>query len=389
MSTLLADRWTKVTSIVLVIALLVVLAIALLVRGRENTGTAYFAQTVNLYPGDEVRVLGVQIGEITAIQPERDQVRVDFSYDADTPIPADVAAAIVSPSLVGVRFVQLSPAYEGGATLPGGAVIPIGRTVSPAEWDEVKQQVLDLATALGPHANQTAGALDRLLETTSANLDGQGPAIRQTLGNLSRAVTTLSDGRQDLFATIRNLQVFIAAIQDADAQVARFQSQLARVSNVLDENRENLGRALNTITTELPLIEGFIRDNRERLTTDVQKLTQITSALMTQRQSLADVLQRAPATVSNFSNMVDEHSGSVTVALAPTNLRDPAAFICDAAASAAPGGATSPDAGNACRAGLGPLLDLARTDLSGIGVNPLNRNGTDASGIPILPGGNR
>ena len=389
MSTLLAHRWARVVSVLLVVTLLVTLAVVLLVAGRENTGTAYFAQTVNLYPGDEVRVLGVEVGEITAITPEKDQVRVDYSYDADTPIPANATAAIISPSLVGVRFVQLSPGYDGGPTMPDGAVIPVDRTVSPAEWDEVKQQVLDLASALGPHADRTAGALNRLLGTTSANIGGQGPAIRETLGNLSQAVTTLSDGRQDLFATIRNLQVFIAAIRDADAQVARFQSQLAQVSNVLDENRENLGRALNTITTQLPLIEGFIRDNRTRLTTDVEKLTRITGSLATQRQALADVLQRAPGAISNFSNMIDEHSGSVTAALSATNLRDPAAFVCDAAAAVAPGGANDPAAANACRTGLGPLLDLARTNVvPPIGANPLVRNGTDA-GTPILPGGNR
>ena len=389
---MLANRWAKIAAVAVAASLLVTLMVVLVTRGRENTGTAYFPQTVSLYPGDEVRVLGVEVGKITDIQPLNDQVKVDFEYDSNVEVPAAATAAIISPSLVGVRYVQLGPAYNGGPTLADGAVIPIQRTAAPAEWDEVKKQVDDLAAALAPHANQTAGTLTRLLNTTSANLDGQGPAIRDTLSNLSKAVTTLSDGRTDLFATIRNLQVFISAIRDADDQVARFQSQLAQVSGVLADNNQNLARALNTLSTQVPIIQKFLEDNRDRLSGTVGDLNHVVANLSTQRQSLADILQRGPAAVSNFGNMIDDRTGDVTAALAANNVNDPAAFVCDAAAAVAPGGANDPTAANACRTGLGPLLDLARLQNIPIGTNPITRDGSDEgrTGSALLPrpGGN-
>ena len=376
-------RRYQLGALALVAVLLVVGALVLLNQGGTKRGTAYFDQTVNLYPDDEIRVLGVPVGTITAIAPAGDQVRVDFEYDDEVTIPANATAAIISPSLVGIRFIQLGPGYTGGPEMPDGAVIPIARTASPAEWDRIKREVQDLAAALGPQAQASSGALTRLLDTTDANLGGQGPAIRRTVTDLSRAVSTLSDGRQDLFATIRNLGVLIRAIKDADAQVARFQTQLARVSGVLAENRSNLATALDTVTTKLPVVERFIRDNRSQLVTDVEKLRDVTSNLAANRQGLADVLQRGPVAISNFANIIDENSGSVTAALAATNFRDPAAFFCDAAASAAPGGASDPAAANACRAGLGALLNVARLDVPPITVNPI------VSGDAPGQGGNR
>ena len=374
-------RWFPVAAVVVVVALVVAVVVVLMREEGTKSGTAYFPQTVDLYPGDDVRMLGVKIGKITAIQPQDDQVRVDFSYDADTPVPARATAAIISPSLVGVRYVQVGPAYKGGPTLSDGAVIPLARTAAPAEWDQIKQQVQRLAADLGPHANADRGALTRLLQTTSANIGDQGPQIRQTLDSLSHAVTTLADGRTDLFATIRNLEVFIAAIKDADGQVARFQSQLAAVSGVLNDNDQYLARALGTLNTQIPVIQKFISDNKDRLTTDVGLLTKVSSNLANNRQALADVLQRVPSAVSNFANMIDENSGSVTAALAPTNARDPAALVCDAAADVAPGGPADPTAANACRTGLGPLLDLARLDTVPVGTTPVTRNGNQ----PVVP----
>ena len=38
-----------------------------------------------------------------------------MSYDADVKIPADAKAVIIAPSIVGDRYVQLTPAYDRAA----------------------------------------------------------------------------------------------------------------------------------------------------------------------------------------------------------------------------------------------------------------------------------
>ncbi len=87
--------------------LVVVLAVALTVVGTpwwkgiaRNTYTAYFANTNGLYTGDEVRILGVAVGTVEAIDPQPNAAKVTFSVDSQYPVPADAQAAILSPSLV-------------------------------------------------------------------------------------------------------------------------------------------------------------------------------------------------------------------------------------------------------------------------------------------------
>ena len=76
--------------------------------------TAYFDRTVSLYKGSEVRVMGVNIGTVTAVVPEGDRVRVAMEYDDEYKLPADAKAAIVTPTLTADRFVQIAPAYTEG-----------------------------------------------------------------------------------------------------------------------------------------------------------------------------------------------------------------------------------------------------------------------------------
>src|SRR4029077_12112015 len=90
----------------------------------EDNFTAFFPNTNGLYTGDEVRILGVEVGTVEKIEPQPNATKVTFSVESQYPVPADVKAAILSPSLVSARAIQLVPAYSGGPKLAAGATIP-------------------------------------------------------------------------------------------------------------------------------------------------------------------------------------------------------------------------------------------------------------------------
>jgi len=84
----------------------------------ERRLTAHFTRAVGIYEGSDVRVLGVRIGRVIKVTPEGRTVRVEMRYDRDLRIPADAQALVIPPSVVSDRYIQLTPAYEGGAALP-------------------------------------------------------------------------------------------------------------------------------------------------------------------------------------------------------------------------------------------------------------------------------
>ena len=159
--------------------------------------------------GSDVRVLGVAVGTVDEVTPSGTDVEVTMSYDADVKIPADASAVIIAPSIVGDRFVQLTPAYDGGPVLADGAELGTDRTSMPLELDQVYSSLNDLNVALGPTGANRQGALSDLLEVTADNFGGQGAAFHQTIEDFGRFSQTLSNNREELFGTAAKLQSFL------------------------------------------------------------------------------------------------------------------------------------------------------------------------------------
>src|SRR6185437_14747225 len=133
--------------------------------------TAYFSSATAIYPGDEVRVAGVKVGSIKSIEPQGTQAKMVLAVDHGVPIPADAKAVIMAQNLVAARYVQLTPAYEakgpGGPRMPDGAVIGADRTAVPVEWDQVKTQLMRLATELGPANGASTTALGHFIDSAA------------------------------------------------------------------------------------------------------------------------------------------------------------------------------------------------------------------------------
>lgn len=116
--------------IALAAALAVVLVVGLVLAFRSVTGvgktrlSAYFENSKGIYPGDEVRILGVRIGAIESIEPEPNRARINFWVDSKYKVPADAQAVILSPSIISARALELTPVYTGGPALQNNAVIP-------------------------------------------------------------------------------------------------------------------------------------------------------------------------------------------------------------------------------------------------------------------------
>ncbi|AEW95594.1 virulence factor Mce family protein [Streptantibioticus cattleyicolor NRRL 8057 = DSM 46488] len=301
-------RWRPValvTAAVLVVAGGTAAGLALTSGPPDLRVTAWFDHTVGVYPGSDLRVLGVKVGTVDAVVPQGRRVRVTLTLDHGVPVPAGAHAVVVAPSVVADRYIQLTPAWTGGPRLADHAVIPVERTATPVEIDQLYTSVTDLADALGPKGANATGALSRLLDVGAANLKGNGKAMGETIDQLGQAASTLAGHRDDLFATLSYLQTFTAMLKKNDSQVRTAVSRLGDVSTFLAQDRRDLGDALRQLATALGEVKGFIQDNRARLRTSVDKLTPLTQALVDQRASLAELLDTAPLAADNALSAYD------------------------------------------------------------------------------------
>ncbi|GHF05765.1 ABC transporter substrate-binding protein [Amycolatopsis deserti] len=306
-----AYRWVATGCVV---ALLVTAGLFLVFRDTGGTRiSALFDKTVGLYAGSSVRVLGVQVGEITGVTPEGAVVRVDMRVDDDVRIPADAGAVVVAPSLVSDRYVQLTPAYDTGPVMASGTVIPQERTATPMELDDLYGTLDKLSTSLGPNGANANGALSDLLNTAAANLEGNGLNLNSTVTELANLSRTLDNSKDDLFATVRNLQSFTTALADSDAQLNEFYQRLGNVTGFLAEDSGDVSAALAALGSSLGDVQSFVAENKDLLTSNVDKLAGITQVLVDQRAALAEVLDVGPTGMTNFINSYDAASGSIAI----------------------------------------------------------------------------
>jgi phospholipid/cholesterol/gamma-HCH transport system substrate-binding protein len=305
------DSGTRIAAAVLVVALVAAAAAWFLLTDGQREIIAYFERTTAVYEGNDVRVLGVPVGSVDTITPQGTVVRVTMKVDDGVAIPAGAEAVVVTPSVVTGRYIQLIPAYDGGPTLQDGAAIPRERTAVPLEFDQLARQTNRLATALGPDGANENGEFSDLLDVSAQNLDGNGQALADTIENLGEANRTLADSRQDLFGTISNLQTFTTTLARNDAQVRRFNTQLADISDFLAGEREDLGAAVEQLSIALGDVAAFVEDNRSILKSNVDRLTDITKVLVEQRDALAEIGDVAPAALGNLANAYDAESGTL------------------------------------------------------------------------------
>ena len=312
----------------LVLALLVGLAVVLWPSGGTRHVRAEFVRAVGLYKGSDVRILGVKVGEVTAVRPAGDRVVVDMTYDDAYSVPADAKAVVVSPSVVSDRYVQLTPVYRSGPKLADDARIRLSDTAVPVELDRIFSSLDDLDVALGPQGANSSGALTRLLAVGADNLDGEGTKINRTLTDFSQAISTLSTKRDDLFGTVRNLQVFTTALAGSDSQVRAFNSDLASVADQLAGEREELALALKNLAIALGEVASFVKENRKNLTADIAGLADVTGVLAKQKDALAEVLDAGPVALSNLQNAYNPASGTLDTRDNVQQLDDPGLFLC-------------------------------------------------------------
>ncbi len=316
------------------LALVAALLVVLWPGGGMVNASAEFHRAVGLYEGSDVRILGVKVGEVNKVEPQGETVRVDFQYAEKYKVPQDAKAVVIAPSVVSDRYVQLTPVWESGPALTEGAEIPIERTAVPVELDRIFSSLNDLNVGLGPKGANKKGALSRLLEVGADNLEGEGENINRTLTDFSVAIGTLAEGKDDLFGTVRNLQVFTTALARADGQVASFNQNLASVADQLAAEREELALALKHLAVALGEVSSFVKENRNNLTADIKGLADITGTLAKQRAAIAEVLEAGPVALGNLKLAYNPSSGTLDTRNDAEQSQDPALYLCSLLTSA-------------------------------------------------------
>ena len=317
-----------------IIAFVVVAAVSVLGGDSSKTVVAHFPRAISVYEGSDVRVLGVPVGTVTRVEPTGTDVSVTMTYDDEVMLPADARAVIIAPSVVGDRYVQLTPAYPGtGKVLADGAELSVDETAEPLELDQVYESLDRLNVALGPRGANKDGALSDLLSVTADNFGGQGTTFRQTIDDYSRLSATLAGNSDELFDSVEALGGFMETLADNDRTVRQFNQSLADVSTMLAGERQELVAATRNLSAALTAVKEFVQQNKGSLSRNITGINRVAKVLVRQREALDEILHVAPGALNNLALTYNPQAGTLDTRAnfgeSVNQLEiDPAAFLC-------------------------------------------------------------
>lgn len=222
------------------VPLAVVLALAgCTVNTAGFTVTAEFDDVLDLVPRAAVKVNDVTVGTVEEITLRDWTAVVKLRVDRGVKLPDNATAAIRQSSLLGEKFVALSAPSDPAGELSDGDLIPLERTKRSAEVEEV-------LAALG------------------MILNGSGLANLKTINH--EVAQALAGREEEAKDALRQLDQFIAGLDEQKGDIVRAIDALDRLSARLAEQRETIGAAVEALDPGLTVLAGQRGQLTEALT---------------------------------------------------------------------------------------------------------------------------
>ncbi|HEX2075160.1 MAG TPA: MlaD family protein [Geodermatophilus sp.] len=286
-----------------VFALVTVVASYVLVTTITNSGygeqieyRAQFTDVAGLVEGDEVRIAGVRVGQVTGIrlgdQVDRPVAEVVLEVDADVPLPSGVEATIRYRNLVGQRYIALTEGEgSAGRTLDAGAGIPLTQTKPALDLTVLFGGFQPLFQALSPDD------VNRLSFEIIQVFQGEGGTVESLLGHVASLSSSLADRDAVIGSVIDNLTTVLGTVAARDEQLSSLILSLQQFVTGLAEDRDAIFDSLQTIDGLAVATTGLLEDARPPLAADIQALGDLAGNLADTGDVLEEFLQLAPTKI--------------------------------------------------------------------------------------------
>ncbi|WP_330255057.1 MCE family protein [Nocardia sp. NBC_00565] len=249
--------------------------------GAHRDYRAHFAEAAGLKPGAPVEVAGIQVGKVSKLELDGNQVLVRFSANGVT-LGTDTEAAIKTHTVLGSKALELRP--RGSTELAPNAIIGIEHTSTPYRLTDT---LGDLTTTIsGLNTTDLTDALKVLSDT----LDKAQPNVAAALDGVTRLSTTISS-RDDL---IKKLLSNASGVTEVLAKRSTQLNALILDGNVLfsalDDRRQALDHLLTNLSAVSAQLTTLVAENRDQLGPVLDRLNNVADLLEKRKTDIEQAL---------------------------------------------------------------------------------------------------
>ena len=243
--------------------------------GDRSTYTAVFSDVTGLAKGQDVRIAGVRVGEITKIGIDKDRTSaiVDFRAARSSVLTRGTVASIKYRNLVGERYLALSQGPGPATPLRDGDMLARDHTRSALDLTVLFNGFKPLFAALSPKdVNDLSAEIISVLQ-------GEGGNINSLLTRTASVTSTLADRDQVIGRTISNLNAVLGTVDAHDKALGALLDQLQRFVSGLAGDRVAIGSSLTNINNVAGATADLLTSGRPAIKADVAHLGTLTALL--------------------------------------------------------------------------------------------------------------
>jgi phospholipid/cholesterol/gamma-HCH transport system substrate-binding protein len=250
---------------------------------------AHFSDVTGLLEGDDVRIAGVRVGQVTGIRLVDSTVaEVTFRVDDSIPLATTVQAKIRYRNLVGQRYVALAEGPGAGDRLRGDGLIPIAQTAPALDLTVLFNGFQPLFNALSP------ADINKLSYQIVQVLQGESGTMASLIARIASLTAVLAERDAAIGRIVSNLNAVLSTLDDHDAQLDTAIRQLQAFVSGLAGDRAAIGSALVNIGALSSATANLLRDMRPSLAADIDLLGRLSANLNANSTIIGNTLDNLP-----------------------------------------------------------------------------------------------
>ena len=264
------------------------------VIGGGDVYYAAFSEAGGLKVNDEVRIAGVRVGKVEAVELAGDHVRVTFRIEDDAEFGQESQAAIKVKTLLGAMFLALQPA--GAGQMDEGSEIPVDRTSSP--YDVVRAFTGLAETSQEIDTDQLAESL-----TTLADLSRNTPdEFRAALQGVSALSTNIAAKNEKIGTLLQNLEKVSGVLDARDEDIIGLMRDSDVLFRALVQRRQSIHNLLVATSQMSRELTALVKQSRADLTPALTHLENVVAVLNKNEDNIDNSLRLMAPFYRVFAN---------------------------------------------------------------------------------------
>jgi phospholipid/cholesterol/gamma-HCH transport system substrate-binding protein len=234
------------------------------------TYEAVISDVGGLVENDDVKIAGVRVGKVDAIEVERGTAVVTFSVDDDVRLGDETVVAVRWKNALGLRVLELQSAGDG--ELEDGHRFELASTRTPADLDVLLARANPMLQAIDAELS------NQLVRELNVALDGREGDVRQLVVDAAAVLDVVASRDEAISRALQDGATLADAYVQRRETLERLLAEAADLGEGLSQRTDVLVDAVSALADAQAELDRLVSDNDETLRamlTDVDRLTAI------------------------------------------------------------------------------------------------------------------